>query len=428
MGLEVSYNYGSLIRFYRKKKGLTQENLCDGICSITYLSKIENNKIEPHDEIVNHLLKRLDISTEEYIPKFSFEDVENSIDFIYLLIEEKRRKEVKVSFEKLKQYEDIIFVNETLLHKYNLVSLRCYLYFDELEKAATLDSDISEIVELLSSELQQKYFHISGLLSCKILDYNKGLEKLKLAENLMNQNNKIDASLLYHLALTCSHLNNSDIAVHYAKQAANVFSEKLNFARLIDCKLIIGIRHSRYKNLELAKEEFFKIISVSQKINETSMTAIAHHNLGHCYSMENNNVKAMEHYNESLNLKNEKGRSYFTTILSIARHLYNINLFDDCLDYLEPSLEESSISIYYSLFIKLKIIWYEIKIKQTNNYLEEFIDFMENEAIPYYYQINDISELVESYRKLGDFHYKDRKYKLASIFYEKALSFSLESK
>lgn len=32
---------GKKIRFYRIKKGMTQEKLCEGICSVSYLSKID---------------------------------------------------------------------------------------------------------------------------------------------------------------------------------------------------------------------------------------------------------------------------------------------------------------------------------------------------------------------------------------------------
>ncbi|WP_084818774.1 helix-turn-helix domain-containing protein [Tepidibacillus sp. HK-1] len=35
---------GDKIRYYRIKKGLTQSQLAEGICSKSYLSKIINNK------------------------------------------------------------------------------------------------------------------------------------------------------------------------------------------------------------------------------------------------------------------------------------------------------------------------------------------------------------------------------------------------
>lgn len=58
---------GEKVHFKRKELGITQEKLCREICSITYLSKLENNKIEAKEDILKMLCKRLDISIEYLI-------------------------------------------------------------------------------------------------------------------------------------------------------------------------------------------------------------------------------------------------------------------------------------------------------------------------------------------------------------------------
>ncbi|MGF7144605.1 transcriptional regulator with XRE-family HTH domain [Anaerotaenia torta] len=52
---------GLLIRRTRLEKGWSQQGLCDGICAVSYLSKIEQGKAEPSAEVLELLLKRLDI-------------------------------------------------------------------------------------------------------------------------------------------------------------------------------------------------------------------------------------------------------------------------------------------------------------------------------------------------------------------------------
>ena len=51
----------ALIRYERLKRNWSQEGLCDGICAVSYLSKIEQGKAEPGEAILSALMKRLDL-------------------------------------------------------------------------------------------------------------------------------------------------------------------------------------------------------------------------------------------------------------------------------------------------------------------------------------------------------------------------------
>ena len=50
---------GSLIKYHRERLGMTQRELCSGICVVSHLSKIENNKVDPSPEIVGELFQKL---------------------------------------------------------------------------------------------------------------------------------------------------------------------------------------------------------------------------------------------------------------------------------------------------------------------------------------------------------------------------------
>ena len=51
----------ALIRYERLRRNWSQEGLCDGICAVSYLSKIEQGKAEPGEEILKALMQRLEI-------------------------------------------------------------------------------------------------------------------------------------------------------------------------------------------------------------------------------------------------------------------------------------------------------------------------------------------------------------------------------
>lgn len=55
-------NIGEIIRHYRKERGLSQQELAEGICDRKYLSHIENNKNIPTLDIINQLSNRLGIN------------------------------------------------------------------------------------------------------------------------------------------------------------------------------------------------------------------------------------------------------------------------------------------------------------------------------------------------------------------------------
>ena len=53
--------YGHIIKFERIRQNLKQVQLSEGICTPSYLSRIENNSIAPTDEILFELFKRLNM-------------------------------------------------------------------------------------------------------------------------------------------------------------------------------------------------------------------------------------------------------------------------------------------------------------------------------------------------------------------------------
>lgn len=60
----IILNY--LVKEVREGKGITQEQLCEGICEQESLSRIESGKRNPHRKVLYQLLKKLDINREQY--------------------------------------------------------------------------------------------------------------------------------------------------------------------------------------------------------------------------------------------------------------------------------------------------------------------------------------------------------------------------
>jgi transcriptional regulator with XRE-family HTH domain len=72
---------GSIIKQARIMRGLTQEALARGLCSNTYISKLENWQIIPHSEMLYIIAERVDI------PASSFEVPQNMLDYLMKCLE-----------------------------------------------------------------------------------------------------------------------------------------------------------------------------------------------------------------------------------------------------------------------------------------------------------------------------------------------------
>ena len=64
----------ALIRYRRLEKNWSQEGLCEGICAVSYLSKIEQGKAEPGAEILARLMERLGVAWQENLRAGTLEE------------------------------------------------------------------------------------------------------------------------------------------------------------------------------------------------------------------------------------------------------------------------------------------------------------------------------------------------------------------
>ena len=94
----------ALIRYERLRRNWSQEGLCEGICAVSYLSKIEQGKAEPSEEILSALIRRLDIAwhggEEAQEARKLLEDLEEACFSLDLARREKL-------LEQLKQKRDV---------------------------------------------------------------------------------------------------------------------------------------------------------------------------------------------------------------------------------------------------------------------------------------------------------------------------------
>lgn len=61
------FKFGTYIKKRRKELGISQEDLCEGLCSVSTLSRLENNQQTPSRSLARQLLERLGLPKNRFI-------------------------------------------------------------------------------------------------------------------------------------------------------------------------------------------------------------------------------------------------------------------------------------------------------------------------------------------------------------------------
>jgi HTH-type transcriptional regulator, quorum sensing regulator NprR len=101
---------GERLKFFRKKLGMTQSELSKGIISVSYLSKIENGKIIPPEEIMELLTKRLGL---ESLSSRKDNDmiIEECKEWFYLLLKRDEEEAIRFYSKINKSWKNIMDTN-----------------------------------------------------------------------------------------------------------------------------------------------------------------------------------------------------------------------------------------------------------------------------------------------------------------------------
>lgn len=111
------FKFGTYIKKRRKELGISQEDLCEGLCSVSTLSRLENNQQTPSRSLARQLLERLGLPKNRFIALWDQQSISAEAlvrEIRSDMIEFRRlRKEIRPQFqekilEKLMELEEII--------------------------------------------------------------------------------------------------------------------------------------------------------------------------------------------------------------------------------------------------------------------------------------------------------------------------------
>ncbi|MBN3552796.1 tetratricopeptide repeat protein [Fictibacillus nanhaiensis] len=403
---------GQRIRYYRKTKGLTQEELAQGICSVSYLSKIEKGDAKSSEEVINLLCERLGISPEEV----DNNEILEMLNEWNMMMVHRKFKDADSFFPVLNGKMKLVFEPE-LLVKFELFKARYLLINDKIPEAEEILAKVNTYHLELSKVNQFYYYSFNAFYYIFIKDYKSALRDIKKAEDLYSF---IDLTvteigyLFYLIAVTYSNLYRISTVNQYAYKAIEIFDKEYNYSRSADCQILLGISSRRVRNYEQAIYHFNQALKYSKPFKDDYTTGVIYHNLGFVFSCQKEHKKAIEYLLKGLDYKGSDSENVINTYYLLSKEYYNIKDYKNSKKYLDQGI--GLIKQKDEYYFHFKMLDYIL----TDKDIKDIEEFLSKDVIPYFEKQN-IWEYLSSYsERLADIYFDQSLYKRASIYYRKA--------
>lgn len=178
--------YGLLLRRERMRRNWNQEGLCKGICAVSYLSKIEQGRAVPSDEILHLLLNRLDLQTNEAAEMQAKALAEDSYELLFSgefsRFRDKLAEQYQQSFISTFSGLDLLVLQQAAIAGQPLeVELEACMDIRQLAIQRLLQDRCDEAIRLLPNAYS--YYGAGGEAYAKG-NYSLALEYLQTSYNL----------------------------------------------------------------------------------------------------------------------------------------------------------------------------------------------------------------------------------------------------
>lgn len=417
-------NIGLLIKMSRIQQNMKQVSLAKGICSTSYLSKIENTQTIPSEDVLQLLLDRLnldyeDISTDQEI-KFLSE--------LYLLYKEaiidRNKDDIK---ERLLSYKErnFLFKDESNFYTYNLYLFRLYLITEiEIKFLENLMDALNQMAEKFDDRQKFIFNYNCGLYFYLTNEFKVSLNHFETALEIISNFHLEEWELadFYH-AISMSYLSNNHIlnTIEYSTKSLNYYKDNLIFTRAIDCYIVTGVAQMMTAKYKSAEESFLLSKKLAKDIRINKYDGIITQNLGALYSLQGNCEKAIEYFIESLDYWDDTDGHLITFFSVVKEYSKNENI-QKVSEWCEKGLaliEADSIEKHMSFFYHFNI--YKVKHKMDINFDQVILS-----AIHHFENIKDYRYAYKYAILLGNLYSENRKYKNSASAYKKAIFYQFK--
>ncbi|TCI75812.1 tetratricopeptide repeat protein [Exiguobacterium sp. SH0S1] len=413
----MEYNYGNLIKVERMRKNMKQSVLARGICSISYLSKIENNQTSPSEEVLELIFERLGLDVPLYFDlSEQVEKVKKEIRNILKEAVLTRKDEDK--YKKIEKYLANPVVNQS---KELYITLMITLArFGMMPGGNTKYlTEIGWIEDQLGSDDKLRYILMRSIILFQSTDREEALELLEqLNENLQGSHIPDWEMADIRYIMGGLYYKSTDYlqAIENVRFALNYFQEHFYVERIIECQLIIGLSFKRRKRYTDALAHYEKATKVAGATDLKNYNGMLYNNMGDIYFLIGNQEKALEYFLESFAYKVDVKSKLYSVMSLIEVNSEKKNV-EGVIEWLTKGYElmgeredlqefDYHFEIYVSCYREFDQVKLVNSLKKAVQYFEAYDEFYTNKYALW---------LARELRENG-------KYKLATEYYEKSIA------
>lgn len=320
---QMSIYIGEKIRHLRIYKKLSQSELVEGICSVAYLSRIENGKAKPSKQFLDKISKRLDVSIE-IMDHNSSTSLQDKIVTVLNKVEEES-KSLSNEEEALLRMSLLEFLQPSLLIRVFSVLLNHSMTKGEMNDADTIYRsninliDVKDNTEFKDLNEQQIYFRLHNILGKYFYskqNFSQAHYHYSISENLNVDNTTIEsAKLYYNISLVKQRImEDKSVALYYCKKSYDLFLKLGDTENIVNVLVTLGVQYhllSQYdKSLRTLQETERYLADLNVKNKNRLLTMITY-NIGKVFQKLEKYDEAIVYYNKSLaNLESDVSKVY----------------------------------------------------------------------------------------------------------------------
>ncbi|MBU8567724.1 helix-turn-helix transcriptional regulator [Virgibacillus pantothenticus] len=410
---------GYIIKLQRTKCNMTQEELSKGIVSLSYLSKIENQKTNANPEIIQSLCNRLGIELTD-TPDAQIE--EKCRKWYGMLYDRFDKREITEKYEELQKIMDGNINCQTIM--FEIHKIRYYVVLRNFKKALHKINELHNMSDSFNPTHKYYWNKFKGNYYSFQENHQQSLHCYKKAEKasrLADIGEEEIADLHYGISIEYSKLLNGLETINYAKQAMTVFQSEYNFVRCAQCHILLGIAYQRIKMNDDALKNFKQAMRLGKLNQEEQIIQLVHLNLGRFYANMGDFKKSIENYLLTLNTTDLNYKPKLEAIISLIQNFHQNNEYSKAKEYLMLAEDTLSLSVeneYYKFYNYATLVYTHL----LNGELKDFVSILVKEFIPYLRQRKDYQHIVFYSKLLASYLEDMGKHKASTQYYKLAVS------
>lgn len=314
---------GSLIKYHRERLKITQKELCNGICVISHLSKIENNKVDSSPEIIEELFRKLGMSyyyDEDFLNRnqCKIEEFFSNINY---------HRETDYIVEEIEREKDKL-INSPLIISYLLVEA-----YSDINKYSNIKR-LSELETYMNTHQMGWFYMLKALVAGKGEESNTR-ELLARSYALLRNSFSLLTLMKFELEVGTFYK-----VIDLSSEIINLALMEGNVMALAYINLYMGNCYAEHNLPDLMLSYYVRAKNILFEMDRQDLIAAINYNIGATFLENGQHEKALYYLEKSKDVKSMDDYSAFLLYHKLCLVHLKLNNKNKANDYIKKAKEK----------------------------------------------------------------------------------------